>query len=97
MVTITTLTNGLIFDASAIPGIGVSSPSKIFMPKAFPGIHSVSLYDNRIVVQDTAGVQFELSVDGVNNSYPISDIDGTLFTIGVSTPSQLFNKIITIF
>jgi hypothetical protein len=82
MVKIIQLTNGIVFDSSVIAGSGETFALKMFIPKNYPGINNSSLYNDRIIGTGALGKQFNLNLDGSQQSYPISEVNG-------STPTSL--------
>jgi hypothetical protein len=90
MIKITTLSTGILFDNSLLPGAGTKFAKKYFRPKNFPNINFVSLFDTYVIGSSAMGEDFILTLDGSNNSYPISEIN----TENVNNLDDLFTKFI---
>jgi hypothetical protein len=90
MIKITTLSTGILFDNSLLPGEGTKFAKKYFRPKNFPNINFVSLFDTYVIGSSAMGEDFILTLDGSNNSYPISEIN----TENVNNLDDLFTKFI---
>jgi hypothetical protein len=90
MIVVTTLPNGILFDTTTLPGSGTEFAHKMFRPKNYPSIELVSLYSDRIVGTSSSGQDFDITLDGSNNSYPITNINGVI----VNTLEELFNNFI---
>jgi hypothetical protein len=97
MLKIIQLTNGILYDASAIPNVGVTNALKLFTPSNYPAINNISLFNDRIVVTGALGRQFNCTLTGVDGSFPVSEIGvlGNLQAAAVSL-SGLFDQYVAI-
>jgi hypothetical protein len=104
MVKIIQLTNGLLFDATGLealpesmrPGYGINSAKKMFMPKDYPAINNISLFNDRVVGTGALGRQFDLTTTGANGSFPISQIGIEGALENTTSLDEIFNKFIAI-
>ena len=96
MVQIINLTNGILFDASAVPGAGETIALKIFIPKNYPGINNISLYNNKVVGTGSLGRQFNLTIDGSQGSYPVSEIGVPGNLTNITSLEELFEQFVEI-
>lgn len=103
MVTVTKLTNGLLYDASSIPSeqTGVVNALKLFAPFNFPSVQDVSLFNDKVIITVINGKQFNLCYCSnpteiiqslQNNCFPMSSVDGATPT----SLEDLFYKIIAL-
>ena len=92
MVVINKLANGIMFDASSLPGAGDKFASKKFVPSNFSNVDTVMLYNDRVVANSAYGESYSLNLNGSEGAYPVSTIDGT----PVNTLEELFNLFIGI-
>jgi len=76
MVTITTLSNGILFDTSTLPGSGVVFARKYFRPKNYPGVNFVSLYNHKVIASSTVGEDFNLTLNGADSTFPVGSVNG---------------------
>ena len=70
-VVITKLTNGILYDSSGLIGAGTVKAKKMFTPNNYPSINNITLFDDRVIVTGALGRQFELTINGANNSFPV--------------------------
>lgn len=98
MVTITKLSSGILFDASAVPGpaTGVTNALKMFLPLNYPSINNISLFNDRIVGTGSLGRQFNLTLNGADQSFPVSLIGTENNLQQPQDLSDLFDKWIAI-
>ena len=86
MVKITTRSNGILFDTTTLPGSGVAFAKYMFRPKNYPSIETVALWSDKVVGSSSNGADFNITLNGVDGSYPINEINGVV----VSNLTDLF-------
>lgn len=92
MVKISQLANGVIFDTTGLPGSGEKFAVKKFVPKNYPNILDVQLYNDRIVATDVTGFSYAINLNGSDNAYPVSHIQNEV----VLDVNDMFDKFIAI-
>jgi hypothetical protein len=90
MVKIITHENGIIFDTTSLQGSGVAFAKKMFRPRHYPSVETVALWSDKIVGTSSNGNDFNISINGSNQSYPISHANG----VPVTTLDELFDNFI---
>lgn len=90
MVKIIAHEKGIIFDTSEIPGSGIAFAKKMFRPKYYPSIETIALWSDKIIGTSSNGTDFNITLDGANQSYPVSHANG----VEVSDLNTLFNEFI---
>jgi hypothetical protein len=80
MVKLTTRANGILFDTTLLPGNGTSFAKYMFRPSKYPSIETVALWDDKIVGSSSNGTDFNITLNGANQSYPINNINNTTYT-----------------
>ena len=88
MVSITRAGNGILFDTSSMTGSGIDFSKKFFIP--IVAIESIALYSDRVVGKDSLGTDWNMTITGVNNSYPISTVGG----VTVTTVDEIYNEVL---
>jgi hypothetical protein len=77
---ITKRANGILFDTSDLPGSGVDIAKYKFVPSSFGNIEDILLYNDRVAASSSTGASYSLTLTGVDNTYPVSEIGGIVVT-----------------
>lgn len=80
MVKITTRSNGVLFETTGIPNSGITFAKFMFKPKNYPSIEKISMFNDKIIGTSLSGEDFNLTLNGSNQSYPISVVNGSTVT-----------------
>jgi len=89
-IVITKLTNGILFDLSAMSGAGTTRDKYVFRPSAFNTITKVSVRNDFMQYNTIDGERFSFNFDGTGGGTKVDTID----VVAPSDNYDLFNKFI---